>query len=138
MRIFTKTNNGLKHLGEGRIYSKSQLKLTEDAIKADIGGADNIDDAIRQSKDIMNRDSNVSATTVTGISKTNSVQNPQRPKMQISQTADTQTKAAVSNMLSKNAGKVDLEVTESKRISEMRKSSIPFTKREMTDFLREI
>ena len=53
MKIFVKKDNNLKPLGEGKIYSKSQLRLNEDGFDANLGMANGIQQAQMKAKQMM-------------------------------------------------------------------------------------
>ena len=150
MKILVKRNNNLINLGEGKIYSKSQLRLNE--LDANIGMANGIQQAQMKAKQLMSQNAGVDSASVEagkadGQNDTNSgeglklevpvnatgKQLAQAQRMTRDQSADdaqiTFTKPQTSSSL--------MDTNES-RIVEMRKNSIPFTKKELHKFLREI
>ena len=62
--ITVKKNNKLVKLGEGRIYSKSQLKLNElNGLDANIGTANGIQQAQMKAKQLMNQNAGVTSAS---------------------------------------------------------------------------
>ena len=149
MRIFTKTNNGLRHLGEGRIYSKGQVRLIEsDDVIADAtpnGESINTSTLGSVADKQFNNNSSVSAVSVRagelGSGNKNDAVSGTLDLKQSELSAkksliDTVAKTSPNTQI--NIHRENKSVVDNRRISEMRKSSIPFTKKEMTDFLREL
>ena len=149
MKILVKKNNGLVNLGEGVIYSKSQLRLNE--LDANIGMANGIQQAQMKAKQLMNQNAGVDSASIEagkadGQEDTQSgeglelkvpvnatgKQLAQAQRMTRDQSADD---AQIT--FTKPQSSSSLETNES-RIVEMRKNSIPFTKKELHKFLREI
>lgn len=150
MKILVKRNNNLINLGEGRIYSKSQLRLNE--LDANIGMANGIQQAQMKAKQLMNQNAGVDSASVEagkadGQNDTNSgeglelkvpvnatgAQLAQAQRMTKDQSADD----AQITFTKPQASSSSMDTNES-RIVEMRKNSIPFTKKELHKFLREI
>jgi hypothetical protein len=152
MKIFVKKDNNLKPIGEGRIYSKSQLRLNEDGFDANLGMANGIQQAQMKAKQMMSKNPTINSasadagkldgqTDITGsegiklevpVNATGS-QLAQAQRMVKDQSADdaqiTFTKPQTQSSMNNNNG-----MSESK-ITEMRKNSIPFTKKELSNFL---
>lgn len=152
MKIFVKKDNKLKPLGEGKIYSKSQLRLNEDGFDANLGTANGIQQAQIKAKQMMNNNPTINSASadagkLDGQSDTTSGEgvNLQLPvnatgaqlataqRMVKDQSADdaqiTFTNPKAQSSMSNTNG-----LGES-RIIEMRKNSIPFTKKELSNFL---
>lgn len=155
MKIFVKKDNKLKPLGEGKIYSKSQLRLNEDGFDANLGMSNGIQQAQMKAKQMMSKNPTINSASadagkLDGQSDTTSGEgvNLQLPvnatgaqlataqRMVKDQSADdaqiTFTKPQTQSSMNNNNG-----MSESK-ITEMRKSSIPFTKGELNNFLRSL
>lgn len=150
MKIFSKTNKGLVHIGEGRIYSKRQLRLVED-VDANIGTANGIQQAQMKAKKLMNQNPSVNSASadagkLDGQMDTNSGEGV---KLELPVNATGQQLAQAQRMV-KDQSADDAQITFTKdnnasgnglgesRIIAMRKSSIPFTKKEMNKFLRDL
>ena len=63
MKIFVKKDNNLKPLGEGKIYSKSQLRLNEDGFDANLGTANGIQQAQIKAKQMMNNNPTINSAS---------------------------------------------------------------------------
>lgn len=166
MKVFKKINNGLMELGEGKLYSKSQLKLNE----ADTNGnSDTITltnsgegtDAKSTPSEIVN-DSNKELNAVNASGKKTQFQVPPTgvagvtPNTSLTQNS-TQSPPSVSvskndprlaTLIQKNAqngyatnivkSSITSSVAPRKVMDEMRRNSILFTKKELHNFLSEI
>lgn len=150
MQILIKTNKGLKPLGEGTIYSKSQIRLNE-FIDANIGSANGIQQAQMKAKKLMNQNPGVESASadaghLDGQSDKNSGEGL---KMEVPVDA-TGTQLAQAQRAIKDQSADDMQITFTKpqnqtdsnmsesKITEMRRNSIPFTKEEMTKFLASL
>ena len=150
MKILVKRNNGLVNLGEGKIYSKSQLKLNED-LDANIPQANGIQQAQLRAKQLMNRNAGVTSASIEAgkADGQNDMQSSEGLKLEVPVNANGQQLAQAERM-TKDQGADDAQITFTKpqssssfetnesKIIEMRKNSIPFTKKELHKFLREI
>ena len=152
MKILVKRNNKLVNFGEGRIFSKSQLKLNEAlGIDANIPQANGIQQAQMQAKQLMNRNAGVTSASI-DAGKADGQQDSQSGeglKLEVPVNA-TGKQLAQAERMTKDQGTDDAQITFTKpqtnssfgtnesRIIEMRKNSIPFTKKELHNFLREI
>jgi hypothetical protein len=153
MKIFVKKDNNLKPLGEGKIYSKSQLRLNEgiNGIDANIGSANGIQQAQMMAKQLMNRNpSVVSASADAGkLDGQSDMSSGEGLKLQVPINASGKQLAQAQNMV-KDQSADDAQITFTKpqtpssvdnnglgesRIIEMRKNSIPFSKKELSNFL---
>lgn len=150
MKILVKRNNNLINLGEGRIYSKSQLRLNE--LDANIGTANGIQQAQMKAKQLMNQNAGVDSASVEagkadGQKDTNSGEGL---KLEVPVNA-TGNQLAQAQRMTRDQSADDAQITFTKpqtssssmdtnesRIIEMRRNSIPFTKKELHKFLREI
>ena len=150
MKILVKRNNNLINLGEGRIYSKSQLRLNE--LDANIGMTNGIQQAQMKAKQLMNQNAGVDSASVEagkadGQNDTNSGEGL---KLEVPVNA-TGNQLAQAQRMTRDQSADDTQITFTKpqtssssmdtnesRIIEMRKNSIPFTKKELHKFLREI
>ena len=160
MKIMVKTDKGLRTLGEGRIYSKSQLRLSEDYTNGKVSltlnpsgqdvkassvqtSAQNMLNTVPQATAVTLQADDVDGVTAPTFSNSD-------PRNDTVQQMDVRhaTSAAVSNA-AKNGGtlqitkddpqQASMESKENKKdIVEMRENSIPFTKKELNEFLRSL
>ena len=151
MRVLVKENNRLKDLGEGKIYSKSQLKLNE--LDANIGIANGIQQAQMKAKQLMNQNAGVTSASADAgkIDGQSDLQSGEGIELKVPVNANGQQLAQAQRMV-KDQGADDAQITFTKpqtpssmdnglgesRIIEMRKNSIPFTKKELSSFLNSI
>lgn len=163
MKIYSKKNNGLRLLGEGRVFSKKELVLKE--MNGDTGN-DTDTVSVNLSPDNDNKDSselaknaqtastisapgkqivgNVNIEDVNGVSAPTISPNDPGSDMSIKangnssndikNAANAAAKARVANV----TVPIRNSVTPRKVMDEMRKNSIPFTKSELTKFLKTI
>lgn len=165
MKVLVKTNKGLKILGEGKIYSKSQLRLNEVDNNGDSNtitltnsgeGSESKAPPTEIANDAKKELSTVNAsgkktqfqvtpTSVAGVTPNasmtqNSTQAP--PAVDVSKNDPR-----LPNLLQKNAqngystniiGLETSSIKSRKVMDEMRRNSIPFTKKELHKFLREL
>lgn len=160
MKIFIKRDNGLKKLGEGKIYSKSQLKLNEDFTNGKVSltlnpnGQDVRASSVQTSaQNMLHQVPQATAVTVQAddidgvTAPTFSPNDPRNDTVQ-QLTTKNASSAAVQNA-AKNGGTIQITkddqqqtAMESKKTSnkivEMRKNSIPFSKKELSDFLSSL
>ena len=155
MRILVKKDDKLKSIGEGRIYSKSQLRLNEfaDGVQANIGQANGVAQAQMKAKQLMNQNAGVTSASADAgkIDGQNDQQNGEGIELKIPVDANGQQLAQAQRMV-KDQSADDAQITFTKpqtsssmdnslgesRIVEMRKSSIPFTKKELNNFLSSL
>ena len=155
MRILVKENNRLKDLGEGQLFSKGQLKLNElGDIQANIGQANGIQQAQMRAKQLMNQNAGVTSASADAgkIDGQNDMQSGEGLELKIPVNATGQQLAQAQRM-TKDQGADDAQITFTKpqspsssmnnglgesKIMEMRKNSIPFTKKELSSFLNSI
>lgn len=152
MKILVKKNNKLFNLGEGKIYLKKELKLNEiNGIDANIGSANGIQQAQMKARQLMNRNPSVTSASadagkLDGQSDKNSGEGTE---FRLPTDATGQQLAQAQNIV-RNQSADDVQITFTKpenqngsstnesRIIEMRRNSIPFTKKELNKFLKEI
>ena len=158
MEIFVKKDNGLKKLGEGKIYSKSQLRLTEilNGVDANLGTADGLQQAQASAKQIFNRNPNVTSASADAgkLDGQTDADGGEGVKLELPVNATGNQLATAQHMV-KDQSADDTQITFTKpevssssmnntnglgesRIIEMRKNSIPFTKSELSSFLNSL
>ena len=155
MQIIVKKNNKLVKLGEGRIYSKSQLKLNElNGLDANIGTANGIQQAQMKAKQLMNQNAGVTSASADAgkLDGQNDTQGGEGVELRVPVNA-TGPQLAQAQRMVKDQGSDDAQITFTKpqspsssmnnglgesKIMEMRKNSIPFTKKELSSFLNSI
>lgn len=150
MQVIIKKNNRLVKLGEGRMYSKSQLKLNE--LDANIGMANGIQQAQMKAKQLMNRNAGVTSASADAgkLDNQNDAQGGEGVELRVPVNA-TGPQLAQAQRMVKDQGSDDAQITFTKpqtsatdnglgesRIIEMRKNSIPFSKKELSSFLKSL
>ena len=150
MQVIIKKNNRLVKLGEGRMYSKSQLKLNE--LDANIGMANGIQQAQMKAKQLMNRNAGVTSASADAgkLDSQNDAQGGEGVELRVPVNA-TGPQLAQAQRMVKDQGSDDAQITFTKpqtlatdnglgesRIIEMRKNSIPFSKKELSSFLKSL
>lgn len=162
MKIYAKKGDGLVKLGEGKIYTKSQLSLSEAALSGFEQSAPNISAAARDASSKLAANGNLkdvtgsaddltagSASASNGVVKDPSITVDVKSPQSISQTqgiVDRMTPDEKENTdiqfvdSTKNGanGMMNSSVDPKATIDEMRENSIPFTKSELTEFLKSI
>lgn len=152
MKILRFKNNQLQMLGEGKIYSKKNLKLRE-GVDANISSANGIQDMKAKAAKVLNQNPNVdSASADAGhIDNQNDMNSGEGMKLQLPINANGKQLSQAQNMV-KNQGNDDMQVsftkpqvngqtqgsTNESRIMEMRANAIPFTKKELNEFLNSL
>lgn len=158
MKILVKKNNGFVNLGEGKIYSKKQLILKEkneligDVTSNDetIQGASGLQNAVNK-KTAENPTADGWSTDLSNLKQGNSAQNNGNGVMKFTQNQLNQPgtkqlidRAAQTNpnmqitVMKNNSSLQTNSVTPRKVMDEMRKNSIPFTKKELHKFLMDL
>lgn len=154
MQVLVKTNKGLKNLGEGKLFSKDQLKLNElGGVQANIGQANGIQQAQMKAKQLMNQNARVTSASADAgkIDGQSDMQSGEGLELKVPVNATGQQLAQAQRM-TRDQGADDAQITFTKpqspssndnslgesRIMEMRKNSIPFTKKELNSFLNSI
>lgn len=157
MKILVKRNNGLVNLGEGRIYSKSQLRLNEDGENALIGDATPNDENVSGTGSLqttVNKELTAhpqeDGVSVGLDSLNNSGQKLKGDgtNIKMSQQQLAKNKAQISNLaaqmpgaqltIMRGNGMINNSVAPRKVLDELRRNSIPFTKKELNSFLSSL
>ena len=150
METFVKKNNMLVHIGEGKLFKKGELTIKED-VDANIGSANGIQQAQMKAKQLMNKNPGVTSASadagkIDGQDDSNSGEGV---KLEVPVNA-TGKQLAQAQRMTKDQGADDTQITSTKdnpsdgdstnesRIVEMRRNSIPFSKKELTNFLKSI
>ena len=151
MKILRFKNNQLQMLGEGKIFSKSSLKLKED-VDANIGTANGIQQAQMKARKLMNNNPSVSKASADAghLDNQNDQNSGEGMKLELPVNATGRQLSQAQHMI-QNQNNDDMQVsftkpqingeiqgTNESRIVEMRKSSIPFTKKELSTFLKSL
>lgn len=155
MEVLVKTDKGLQRLGEGKIFSKKQLKLKE-GIDAAIDSANGLQQAQQKAKKLINQNPSVdSASADLGkLDGQNDTSTGEGTKIQLPINASATQLNNVQQM-SKNQANDDVEVEftkndtnnsssstnesrKNRKLVEMRYNSVPFTKKELSSFLKSI
>jgi len=156
MKVLVKKNNRLLNLGEGKIYSKERLKLNEysNGIDANIGSAPDLKTAQMKAQQMINRNPGVTSASADAghLDGQNDYQNGEGVKLEIPVNANGKQLAQAQRM-AKDQNADDAQITFTKqqspsamnnnglgesKIMEMRKNSIPFSKKELNSFLNSI
>ena len=152
MQVIIKKNNRLVKLGEGRIYSKSQLKLNElNGLDANIGTANGIQQAQMKAKQLMNQNAGVTSASADAgkLDGQNDRQSGEGIELKVPVNANGNQLAQAQRMV-KDQGADDAQITFTKpqtsttnglgesKIVEMRRNSIPFSKKELSSFLNSL
>lgn len=154
MKIYSKKNNGLRLLGEGRVFSKKQLVLKEDGITLTSTASTTPGQALSTAPSVLSKAPTNTKSIVIPNNQLDGNPKDNGPTLKLNkstaQTADG--KRAANNFVKQNPdfGSVEIEndngntqtlnnsVAPRKVMDEMRKNSIPFTKSELTRFLKTI
>ena len=152
MQVIIKKNNKLVKLGEGRIYSKSQLKLNElNGLDANIGTANGIQQAQMKAKQLMNQNAGVTSASADAgkLDGQNDTHGGEGVELRVPVNA-TGPQLAQAQRMVKDQGSDDAQITFTKpqtstsnglgesKIVEMRRNSIPFSKKELSSFLNSL
>jgi hypothetical protein len=151
METFIKKGNKLVRIGEGRLFKKGELSLIkEDGIDANIDGANGIQQAQMKAKQLMNKNPGVtSASSDAGkldAQKDSNSGEGLELKVPVNATGN---QLAQAQRMTKDQSADDAKITFTKenpsdgmtsesKIVEMRKNSVPFSKKELTNFLRKL
>ena len=151
--ILIKRHGKLVELGEGAIYRKSELKMVggktnltedDDALKADIGQANSPTDALQKSVKMLNQHSNAESAVFKASEADGNTDGKggEGMTMKISQDDISGANANAIKDIVKNPNyrDVDIEVTRTNEsyMANLRKTSIPFSKSELSEFLKTI
>ena len=156
MQVIIKKNNKLVKLGEGRIYSKSQLKLNElNGLDANLTAGNvpinGIQQAQMRAKQFMNQNAGVTSASADAgkLDGQNDTQGGEGVELRIPVNA-TGPQLAQAQRMVKDQGSDDAQITFTKpqtstsnglgesKIVEMRRNSIPFSKKELSNFLNSL
>lgn len=156
MQVIIKKNNRLVKLGEGRIYSKSQLKLNElNGLDANLTAGNvpvnGIQQAQMKAKQLMNQNAGVTSASADAgkLDGQNDTQGGEGVELRVPVNA-TGPQLAQAQRMVKDQGSDDAQITFTKpqtstsnglgesKIVEMRKNSIPFSKKELSSFLNSL
>ena len=157
MDTYIKKRNKLVYLGEGQLYSKKDLLLNEvdGANSGSLKNSVNVADGAIQAQKILNNNSTLKDVKVSGddalsgkrtgnssdtplevnTSQPESIQTAQKMLNALPETQRAQVDVTYFNG---NKTQENSSVISRKTLDEMRKNSIPFTKKEMTKFLRSL
>lgn len=166
-RYYKKNKNGLDYLGEGKIVKKSQIKLKEEKFNVMLppNGNGDIGQSLKYAQKIKASNSNIGSVKVlpnnpspsmfsnNGNKSTMNVQLPGNPSpeqvVQAKTMAKGNTKSTITvgdtnqqsgstmSNTANNAFEQKMRA-KSKRLMEIRKNSVDFTKSELRDFLRTV
>jgi hypothetical protein len=153
MQVIIKKNNRLVKLGEGRIYSKSQLKLNELDANLTAGNVpvNGIQQAQMKAKQLMNQNAGVTSASADAgkLDGQNDAQGGEGVELRVPVNA-TGPQLAQAQRMVKDQGSDDAQITFTKpqtstnnglgesKIVEMRRNSIPFSKKELSSFLNSL
>lgn len=148
MNTYVKKGNKLVYIGEGKLYSKNELMLMTEAegIDANIGQANGIQQAQMKAKQVMNQNPGVtSASSDAGkLDGQEDRDTGEGVELKVPVNA-TGKQLAQAQKMTKDQSADDTKITFTKdsttnesRLIEMRKNSVPFSKKELTNFLRSI
>jgi lipopolysaccharide export LptBFGC system permease protein LptF len=149
METFVKKNNKLVRIGEGKLLKKGEILLKEE-VTANGGEANGIQQAQMKARQIMNKNSGVVDSVVT---KAGDTDNQKDKGEDITVSADVNSSPGqltnIAKQLPDNAnlkfydknktnGNNGTTSTNESRIVELRRNSVPFSKNELTKFLKSI
>ena len=154
METFVKKGNKLVRIGEGKLFKKGELSLLKEdgaGVDANIGTANGIQQAQMKAKQLMNKNPGVNSASADAgkLDGQNDTNSGEGVKLEVPVNA-TGKQLAQAQRMTKDQGADDTQITFTKsdpnngdstnesRIIEMRKSSIPFSKKELTNFLKSI
>ena len=149
METFVKKNDKLVRIGEGKLLKKGEILLKEE-VTANGGEANGIQQAQMKARQIMNKNSGVVDSVVT---KAGDTDNQKDKGEDITVSADVNASPGqltnIAKQLpdnanlkfydrNKNNGNDGTTSTNESRIVELRRNSVPFSKNELTKFLKSI
>ena len=148
METFVKKGNKLIRIGEGKLFKKGELMLKEDSagLDANIGPANGIQQAQMKAKQLMNKNPGVNSASADAgkLDGQSDSSSGEGVKLEVPVNA-TGKQLAQAQRMTKDQGADDTQITPANdgstnesRIVEMRKNSIPFSKKELTNFLKSI
>jgi hypothetical protein len=152
MEVLVKTDNGLQRLGEGKIFSKKQLKLKE-GIDAAIGSANGLQQAQQKAKKLINQNPSVDSASAdlgkldgqkdTSTGEGTTIQLPinasatQLNNVQRMSNDNVEVKFTKNDTNNSSSSSTN-ESRKNRKLVEMRYNSVPFTKKELSSFLKSI
>lgn len=152
METFVKKNNKLVRIGEGKLLKKGEILLKEEnGVDANIGTANGIQQAQMKAKQLMNRNPGVNSASADAgkIDGQNDADSGEGIKLEVPVNA-TGKQLAQAQRMTKDQNADDAQITFTKdngnngtstnesRIVELRRNSVPFSKNELTKFLKSI
>jgi len=152
METFVKKNNKLVRIGEGKLLKKGEILLKEEnGVDANIGTANGIQQAQMKAKQLMNRNPGVNSASADAgkIDGQNDANSGEGIKLEVPVNA-TGKQLAQAQRMTKDQNADDAQITFTKdngnngtstnesRIVELRRNSVPFSKNELTKFLKSI
>ena len=152
METFVKKNDKLVRIGEGKLLKKGEILLKEEnGIDANIGTANGIQQAQMKAKQLMNRNPGVNSASADAgkIDGQNDASTGEGVKLEVPVNA-TGKQLAQAQRMTKDQNADDAQITFTKdngnngtstnesRIVELRRNSVPFSKNELTKFLKSI
>lgn len=155
MKLFVKQDGGFRYLGEGTIYNKSDLTLVNEITGA-ITNAKNVAQAQKEAQQTMNQNPNVNSveTDAGHLDGQNDTGGGEGQTLQLPINASA-TEISNAQRLANQANNDDMNIQFvdtgktfnnpsmgeskhlSKRLVEMRKNAVPFTKAELNRWLKE-
>jgi hypothetical protein len=158
MKVYVKKDKGLKLLGEGKVYSKKELMLKEfkaggNNVVATVPGATNVRQFVNQGAKTYNQNGNVGLIQgeMGQFDNQNDSNTGEGIGVDLPVNATGQQIAKVQNMANQPSNddmKINLtppttetDQTDSlgeNKIIKMRENSVPFTKSELTEFLKSL
>jgi hypothetical protein len=152
METFVKKNDKLVRIGEGKLLKKGEILLREEnGVDANIGTANGIQQAQMKAKQLMNRNPGVNSASADAgkIDGQNDANSGEGIKLEVPVNA-TGKQLAQAQRMTKDQNADDAQITFTKdngnngtstnesRIVELRRNSVPFSKNELTRFLKNI
>jgi hypothetical protein len=152
METFVKKNGKLVRIGEGKLLKKGEILLREEnGVDANIGTANGIQQAQMKAKQLMNRNPGVNSASADAgkIDGQNDANSGEGIKLEVPVNA-TGKQLAQAQRMTKDQNADDAQITFTKdngnngtstnesRIVELRRNSVPFSKNELTRFLKNI
>lgn len=146
MNTYVKKGNKLVYVGEGKLYSKKELSLMAEDIDANIGSANGIQQAQMKAKQLMNQNPGVTQASSDAGKLDGQQDNSSGEGVELKIPINASGKQlSQAQRMTKDQGADDTKITFTKdsatnesKLTEMRKNSIPFSKKELTNFLRSI
>lgn len=155
MKIYVKKNGKLNILGEGKIYSKSQLRLNEGGFVATAPDAKNVRQFVTQGSKMLNQnpDFKLVQNQLGQMDQQKDSSTGEGMQVGIPSDADGALISRVQDLANRpenddvsinlipatsNTSSDSSSIANESRIVEMRKNAIPFSKKELTSFLKDI